>query len=143
LLFIIMLRPVFELGSQRSGSLFLSVALIVTSEGEAQRLLPWAWRMAVAERMDLVLLRVQQRDEITALTTIDVPEEMERVAPGVLELWQQLNQGQTGLLSEPAIDESAAARVATNDQAALASSSRCRVGRSPAARRSHAAPVTA
>ena len=103
-----MLRPVFELGSQRSGSLFLSVALIVTSEGEAQRLLPWAWRMAVAERMDLVLLRVQQRDEITALTTIDVPEEMERVAPGVLELWQQLNQGQTGLLSEPAIDESAA-----------------------------------
>lgn len=87
----------------------MSVALVITNKGETERLLPWAWRVAVSDSTDLVVIRVLQRHEDTEFIDLEEPEDMERAVPGLMEQWNALNQLRTG--SEdvaPVIDERAA-----------------------------------
>ena len=95
----------------------MSIALVVTSQEEAERVLPWAWRIAFAEQVDLVLSRVNQRDDVPSMIELDDEDEIDSAFPGLRNQWEGLNATRAyDEGSQPAIDEGS-----TQDQTPLPS----------------------
>ena len=70
----------------------MSVALVITSESQAIRLLPWAWMFARSQDAELTVVRAQKRAGERVWREVETVEECERILPR----WQDTLEGLPG-----------------------------------------------